>query len=179
MDSKKVVSLYHQSHEADRFEVGFVESVDRNDVTLQCLTPRGEEDGHMSVRIEDVTAIEIDDPYSQKIQTLFTYRGSIFNERESARVSTSSPSLEEQLQAALDNHRVVTVEDTSGTRFTGFVRELTDGYVEVELLNQFGAPDGRAFVARHMLGKVDIGRRDEQTRAFLYKVNHELRRLLD
>lgn len=179
LDAKTVVSLYHQSHDSDRFEVGFVESLNRTDVTLLCLTPRGEEDGRMSVRIEDITALEIEDPYSVKIQTLYNYRGSVFVEKEGLRTSANSPSLEDQLQAAQDEHKVVTVEDISGTRFTGFINELTDGYVEMELLNQFGSPDGRAFIARHMLGKVDIGRRDEQSRAFLYKVNHELRRLLD
>ena len=74
---------------------------------------------------------------------------------------------------------VVTLEDVSGTRFTGFIGELTDGYIEMTLLNQYGTPDGTAYLARHMLGKVDIGRRDEQTRAFLYKINHELKRLLE
>lgn len=179
MEAGKVVSLYHQSHDADRFEVGFVDSVSRSDVTLLCLTPRGEEDGRMAVRIEDISALEVDDPYSQKIQLLHSYRGSVFTKEEGLRTSGSSPSLEDQLQTATDRNLVVTVEDVSGTRFTGFIGELTDGYIEVKLLNQYGAPDGIAYLARHMLGKVDIGRRDEQTRAFLFKVNHELKRLLE
>jgi hypothetical protein len=179
LDARKVVSLYHQSHDADRFEVGFVEAVSRTDVTLLCLTPRGEEDGRMAVRIEDITALEIDDPYSQKIQTLYSYKGSVFNREEGLRTNASSPSLEEQLQQAQDRNAVVTVEDVSGTRFTGFIGELTDGYIEMKLLNQYGGPDGTAYLARHMLGKVDIGRREEQTRAFLFKIHHELKRLLE
>lgn len=174
-----MVSLYHQSHDADRFEVGFVEAVSRTDVTLLCLTPRGEEDGRMAVRIEDISALEIDDPYSQKIQTLHSYRGSVFNREDGLRTNGNSPSIEEQLQQAQDKNAVVTLEDVSGTRFTGFIGELTDGYIEMKLLNQYGTPDGTAYLARHMLGKVDIGRRDEQTRAFLYKINHELKRLLE
>lgn len=179
LDAGKVISLYHQSHEADRFEVGFVEAVSRTDVTLLCLTPRGEEDGRMAVRIEDITALEIDDPYSQKIQLLHSYRGSVFNREEGLRTSGNSPSIDEQLRSAQEQGQAVTVEDASGTRFTGFVGEITDGYIEMNLLNQYGSPDGTAYIARHMLGKVDIGRRDEQTRAFLYKVNHELKRLLE
>lgn len=179
MEAGKVVSLYHQSHDADRFEVGYVESVSRTDVTMLCLTPRGEEDGRMAVRIEDISALEIDDPYSQKIQTLHSYKGSVFNREEGLRTSANSPSLDEQLQSAHDSNQAVTIEDVSGTRFTGFVGELTDGYIEMKLLNQYGAPDGTAYLARHMLGKVDIGRRDEQSRAFLYKITHELKRLLE
>lgn len=133
----------------------------------------------MAVRIDDITALEIDDPYSRKIQTLHSYKGSIFNREEGLRTTSSSPSLEEQLMRAQENTAVVTVEDVSGTRFTGFVGELTDGYIEMKLLNQYGSPDGTAFLARHMLGKVDIGRREEQTRAFLYKIEHELKRLLE
>ncbi|HVT14178.1 MAG TPA: hypothetical protein VHE55_18090 [Fimbriimonadaceae bacterium] len=179
MEAGQVVSLYHQSHDADRFEVGFVDSVSATDVTLVCLTPRGEEDGRMAVRIEDITALEIDDPYSRKIQTLHSYRGSIFSREEGFRASSTSPSLEEQLLRAQEGGSVVTIEDASGTRFTGFVGELAEGYIEMKLLNQYGSPDGTAFLARHMLAKVDIGRREEQTRAFLYKIEHELRRLLE
>jgi hypothetical protein len=179
MDGGKVISLYHQSHDADRFEVGFVEAVSRTDVTMLCLTPRGEEDGRMAVRIEDITALEVDDPYSKKIQTLHSYRGSVFNREEGLRTTGHSPSLDDQLEQAREKNSVVTVEDSSGTRFTGFVTELADSYIEMTLLNQYGSPDGTVFLARHMLGKVDIGRRDEQTRAFLYKIDHELKRLLE
>jgi hypothetical protein len=178
-DKSKVVSLYHQSHDADRFEVGFVEAVSRTDVTMLCLTPRGEEDGRMAVRIDDVTALEIDDPYSEKIQLLHSYRGSVFTKDEGQRTTASSPSIEEQLHQSHENNAVVTIEDISGTRFTGFIAELNDSFVEMKLLNQYGAPDGTAYLARHMMGKVDIGRRDEQTRAFLYKINHGLKRLLE
>src|SRR5262249_38682468 len=127
---------------------------------------------------EDVSAIEFDDPYSKKIQTLHAYRGSVFAQAEAPK-SFTKPSIEEQLQAAKESLTVVTVEDVSGTRFTGFVGELTDSYVEMKLLSQFGAPDGTAFIARQMVGKIDIGRREEQTRGFLYKVEHELKRLLE
>ena len=133
----------------------------------------------MAVRVEDITALEIDDPYSQKIQTLHSYKGSVFNREDGLRTSANSPSLDEQLQSAQENSQAVTVEDVSGTRFTGFVGELTDGFIEIKLINQYGAPDGTAYLARHMLGKVDIGRRDEQSRAFLYKINHGLKRLLE
>ncbi|HTQ11892.1 MAG TPA: hypothetical protein VMI31_17660 [Fimbriimonadaceae bacterium] len=176
--SRRTVSMYHQSNEADRFEVGFVEAVSRTDVTILCLTPRGEEDGRMAVRLEDITALEIDDPYSEKIQTLHSYQGSIYNREESSR-GPALPSMDDQLANAEEHKSVVTVEDINGSRFTGFVSEQTDGYIEMRLINQYGSPDGIAILARHMLGKVDVGRREEQTRAFLYKVNHELKRLLE
>ncbi|MFI5388024.1 MAG: hypothetical protein ACHQ50_18105, partial [Fimbriimonadales bacterium] len=179
LDAERVVSLYHQSHDADRFEVGFVEALSATEVTLLCLTPRGEEDGRMAVRIEDITALEIDDPYSRKIQTLHSYRGSVFTSEDGLRTNGSSPTIEEQLVQAQEANAAVSVEDICGTKFTGFIGELTEGYIEMKLINQYGEPDGAAYLARHMLGKVDIGRRDEQTRAFLYKVNHKLKRLLE
>jgi hypothetical protein len=178
IDENRVVSLYHQSHEADRFEVGFVEAISRTEVTIRCLTPRGEEDGRTAVRIEDITALEIDDPYSEKIQTLHSYRGSVFAQ-DGPRASVDSPGIEDQLLLAKDSNSVVTIEDVTGSKFTGFIMELNDAFIEVKLLNQYGGPDGTAYLARHMLVKIDIGRRDEQTRAFLYKINHGLKRLLE
>jgi len=178
-EAGQVVSLYHQSNEEDRFEVGFVETVSRTEVTLVCLTPRGEQDGRMAVRIEDIGALEIDDPYSQKVQTLHSYRGSVFNREDGSATHAAGKSIEEQLQKAQEDKAVVTVEDVNGNRFTGFVNETAEGYIEMKLLNQYGAPDGTLYLALHMLGKLDVGRRDEQTRAFLFKINHELKRLLE
>lgn len=179
MEAGKVVSLYHQGHDADRFEVGFVEAISREDVTLLCLTPRGEEDGRLVARLEDISAIEVDDPYSQKIQLLHSYRGSVFEPDEAVRIKCAGVSGDEQLRKAHEEGQVVTIEDVAGTRFTGFISELTEATIEVRLLNQYGAPDGAAYLARHMLGKIDIARRDEQTRGFLYRVNHELKRLIE
>jgi len=133
----------------------------------------------MAVRIEDITAIEVDDPYSEKIQTLHSYHGSIYNRDDVPGANGANPSIEDQLVQAEDRKAVVTVEDINGSRFTGFIAEQTEGYLEMRLINQYGSPDGTAYLARHMLGKVDIGRREEQTRAFLFKVNHELKRLLE
>src|SRR4029077_15664434 len=110
-DAGRVISLYHQSHDADRFEVGYVEAVSRTEVTLLCLTPRGEEDGRMTVRIEDITALEIEDPYSQKIQTLHSYRGSVFNREEGARTSATISSIEDQLRLVEESGQAVTIED--------------------------------------------------------------------
>lgn len=179
MGARKVVSLYHQGHDADRFEVAFVEAVSSEDVTLRCLTPRGEEDGQMVARLEDISAIEIDDPYSQKIQLLHSYRGSVFERDEAVRIKSAGASADDQLRKAHEEGQVVAIEDVAGARFTGFIAELTDSYIEVSLLNQYGAPDGSAYLARHMLGKIDIARREEQTRGFLYRVNHGLKRLIE
>jgi hypothetical protein len=159
--------------------VGFIDAVSESEVFMLCLTPRGEEDGRMAVRIEDIVALEIDDPYSKKIQTLHSYRGSVFGREDPAKATTGTISLEEQLIRAQENNLVVSVEDSNGTKFTGFIGELSDGFIEMMLLNQYGSPDGTAYLAREMVGKVDIGRRDEQTRSFLYKINHELKRLLE
>jgi hypothetical protein len=177
-ETNKVVSVYHEDGGSNKFEVGFIEHVGSYDCTMMCLTPRGEPDGLLHLRLDDVTAIELDDPYTRKIGLLYEYRGSVFvgdqpvNERRSG-------SMDNVLQRALESDTVVTIQDQLGNDFVGFVSELDEDFVELRLLNSYGAPDGRAVIERRRISRIESGRREEQTRGFLYKYNYDLRRLLE
>jgi hypothetical protein len=177
-EANKVVSVYHDDGGSNKFEVGFIEHVGTYDCTIMCLTPRGEPDGLLHLRLEDVTAIELDDPYTNKIALLYAYRGSVFI-GDSTATERRAGSMDNLLQRALENGTVVTIQDHLGNDFVGFVKELNEDFVELTLLNSYGAPDGRAVVERRRISRIEAGRREEQTRGFLYRYNHDLRRLLE
>src|SRR4051812_19904792 len=153
-EASKVVSVYHDDGGANKFEVGFIEHVGSYDVTMMCITPRGEADGLLHLRLEDVTAIELDDPYTSKIALLYAYRGAVFT-GATPTTERRSGSIDNLLQRALEDGSVVTLQDELGNDFIGFVKELDEDFVELTLLNTYGTPDGRAVVERKRLSRIE------------------------
>lgn len=172
----KAVSVYHAAEgDSGRFEVGFVESISSSTVTLGCANSRGEADGTLVLRIEDLDVVEIDDAYTRKIELLSQFQGSIFKPSD----SQNADSFEGQLQRASDDHLILTAEDDRGHRFTGFVHEHGDDYFVLNLVNAYGAPDGQAVLQKGCIVKIEVDRRDEQVRGFLYRYHYELKKLIE
>lgn len=171
-----VVSIYHLDGDTSKFEVGFVEAVNGEDLTLRCLNARGEDDGHIVLRLDDVDVVEVDDAYSRKVQLLHEYQGSVFAKSDGVERGDSYESL---LEMALRNRWVMTAEDHRGHKFVGFVSEIGDDFFELELLTTYGEPDGKAAIQKASVVRIEVNRRDEQTRAFLYRYHYELKRLLE
>ena len=176
-EASKVVSLHIEGDAADKFEVGFVEDIGPVECTLLCLTPRGEPDGRLVVRLDDIAALEYDDPYGRKIELLYHYRGSVFAPGDAPGKGPST--IDDQLSRAAADNLAATVEDEAGNRFVGFVREATSSYVQLDLLSTYGSPDGTVILSRDRINRVEIGRREEQVRAFLFKYHHGLKKMLE
>lgn len=175
-DRNKPVSLYHAADgDGSKFEVGYITSVTDDDLTLSCLNARGELDGSLVIRLDDVDVVETDDPYTRKIELLHQYLGSVFKTQELVR----GDSFEGQLKRACDDRLILTAEDDRGHRFTGFVKEFDDEYFALELINAYGSPEGEAVIQKGCVVKLEVDRRDEQARGFLYRYNHELKRLIE
>ena len=74
---------------------------------------------------------------------------------------------------------VACVDDVKGNAATGFIREVGEDYVVIEALTQLGEPDGQCIINLEDVTRVQIAARDHQVRAFLYRYNFELRKLLE
>jgi hypothetical protein len=60
----------------------------------------------------------------------------------------------------------------------GFVREVGSDYVEIQIISNNGEPDGYSTVLLSGISKIHVGRRQDQVLEFLYRYNHDLKRLL-
>jgi hypothetical protein len=153
-----------------------VVSVTEHDLTLACMNARGESDGTLVVRLADLDVVEVDDPYTRKVELLHEFLGSVF---KAGSETVRAESFEGQLRRAHDERIVLTVEDDGGHRFTGFVREHGEEYFVLELIGAYGAPEGKAVIQKAGIVKIEVDRRDEQARAFLYRYHFEVKRLLE
>ena len=178
-EKEKLVCVYHGDDGHDKFDVGFVESLTPTTLTLLSVSPRGEFDGRVVMHLDDLNRIETDDRYSRKIELLHEYRGSVFKTDDHVNPQARADDLHAQLARAAEEGAVASVEDVKGNSVTGFIREVGDDYVVVEALTQLGEPDGQSIINLEDLSRVQIAARDQQVRGFLYRYNHELRKLLE
>jgi pimeloyl-CoA synthetase len=174
----KLVCIFHGEDGSDKFDVGFVESLTASTVTLLAVSPRGDFDGRIVMNLEDLNRIETDDRYSKKIELLNHYRESVFKPDDKVDISARQSAPIDHLKKAQAENSVVCVEDQSGNTVTGFVAEIGDDYVEIEMLSQNGDPDGRAVVHIGNMARMQVGSREQQVRSFLYRYHYELKRML-
>lgn len=175
----KLVCVFHGNDGHDKFDVGFVESLSKNTLTLLAVSPRGDYDGRILLHLDDLNRIETDDRYSKKIGLIHEYRSSVFKNEDRVDAHAGSDGPAEHLRRAMESNTVVTIEDHSGHAVTGFVAELGEDYAAIEMLSPNGEPDGQAIVNLDDLNRIHIGCRDQQIRSFLYRYNFELKRLLE
>lgn len=172
------VALYADADDYQSYEVGFVEHADTEEVVLLCLTPKGEPDGRRSFRSDDILRVDLDNAYTRKLELLYQYRETLF-ESDFRKLPLRGNDVRSQLEAAREANTIVHLVDGNDYGPSGFVKEVGDDYVELSRIGSNGEPDGTATVLMAGIQKVHIGRRQEQVLEFLYRYNHELKRLLE
>ena len=173
----RAVAVYAEGEGFERYEVGFVEDAGLREVSLLCLTTRGEPDGRRAVRTDDVVRIDVDTAYLRKLETLFEFRDSVFSNEFPP--TPEQPGLAGQLTEAQRSRTVVHIVDENDYGPTGFVRHVGDESVEIERIGPHGEPDGRATMLLKAVAKVHVGRRQEQAVGFLHHYHSDLRRLIE
>ena len=178
MESSRAVAVYSDPEDFDSYEVGFVEHVDREELILTCLTPKGEPDGRRSIRTDDVCRIAADTAYTKKLQLLYEYRESVFD-RDFRPAPAGAQGLRPQLEHAKEQHTLVHVVDANDYGPSGFVETLGDDFVDILRIGPNVEPDGVATILLSSVSKIHFGRRKEQVLEFLYRYHFELKKLLE
>jgi len=176
---ERAVAIYSDADDYQSYEVGFVEYADMSEVVLLCLTPKGEPDGKRALRVDDIARVDSDNSYIKKLELLYQYRTSIFDNDFKRKSERQSGDLRSQLLAAKDSNSIVHLVDSNDYGPSGFVKHVGDDYIEIERIGSNGEPDGASTLLLGTICKVHIGRRQDQVLEFLYRYNHELKRLLE
>jgi len=176
---ERAVAIYSDADDYQSYEVGFVEYADMSEVVLLCLTPKGEPDGRRALRMDDIARVDSDNSYIKKLELLYQYRTSIFHNDFKPKPERQGGDLRSQLLAAKDSNSIVHLVDSNDYGPSGFVKHVGDDYIEIERIGSNGEPDGASTLLLGTICKVHIGRRQDQVLEFLYRYNHELKRLLE
>lgn len=171
----RALAIHSNRNEPGQYEVAFVDEVREYQVTLRCLTPRGEVDGVSVVRLDDIFRVDSETTYCRRVELLYQYRDSVFSDE----ATISAGEVTDILRHAAETNAIVHVLDYSDYGPLGFVEEVGEDYVIVRRVSTGGEPDGRATVGLDAIASVHVNRRSDQVVAFLHRYNVDLRKLLE
>jgi hypothetical protein len=178
IENGNAVAVYADSEDYQSYEVGFVEYADSSEIVLQCLTPKGEPDGRRVLRTDEVTRVDSENTYTRKLELLYQYRDSVFDNNFRTGPAGKAD-LHAQLLHAHETRCIVHLVDENDFGPSGFLQEVGTDYVILERIGTNGEPDGKSMLLMDSISKVHIGRRQDQVLEFLYRYNYELKRLLE
>jgi len=172
-----LVQVRSNPQNLDQSIVGFVRGVGFDTCTIQEVSSEGEEDGSTAVSLRSILQI------SQNTRKLRRTR--LLHEQSLAEPATDIANYDEETEDCISEEllrareaellvslRVATEHDY--TQVGGFVREVQDGYVQIQMITTAGEPDGVATV--RLADIVCVMRDDRHHRAALqfYRNRHLL-----
>jgi len=142
-----LIQVFANPHNLDEFIIGYVRSVGPDTCTIEEIRYSGEEDGNNSFLIRDVVEIAEDTRLLRRVALLREYADSIEEpEALDAEVADCFTSELERAQAQgeMVNCKISSLRDFR--HVSGFVRDLSGGYVRIALITMEGDPDGIATI---------------------------------
>ena len=138
----KNVSIY-SCEDSNKFLYGKVLSVNNCEFALLMYTPCGMFDGIIVKKIKDITRIEYDGQYEQKMQKVLSR--DIDAEKYCIADSEITSSI---LELSLKLNKIVSIELlNSGTdNVVGFVDEINDNNCTIKSVDEYGYEDGYSFI---------------------------------
>ena len=138
----KNVSIYI-CEDSDKFLYGKPLSVNDNEFALLMYTPYGKYDGIIVKSIENITRIEYDGQYDQKMQKILLRNIDAENYCIDDSLITSSI-----LELSLKLNKIVSIEllNSGYDDVVGFVDEICDNKCTVKLVDEYGYEVGYSYI---------------------------------
>ncbi len=174
LSKKEVISLiYTNIYKTQNFSTGIISEVFENEIIINHFLPNGKYDGFVVKNISDIYKIESGSKYAEKIDTLRklhkTNHAKVQRYRENGFLSV--------LDYAHSSNKVISVElsDSDNLDAVGFVRELTDAFCSILLINEYAEEDGLCKIRIENITHLSCDGDDEMTlyELFLQKNNRD------
>ncbi|MBQ5591140.1 MAG: hypothetical protein IIU65_05610 [Clostridia bacterium] len=136
-----VVSIYSDSDDTAVFEVGYINTYNDYEVLLSSINKRGEYDGYILLRIEDIFHIEANGEYEEKVEKLY----SIKNQKHEKLEFANDEIAYQVLDFAKENNLIVRFEFEDECR-CGLVDEIDNNICTINSINDYGKSDGTAAI---------------------------------
>ncbi len=166
-NENKNVSIY-SCDDIDKFLYGKLLAVNDREFALLMYTPLGMYDGIIVKRIEDVTRIEYDGQYDQKMQKILPQDINPKNFYIDDSQITSSV-----LNLSLKLSKVVSIEllNSGINNVVGIVDEICDNKCTIKLVDEYGYEDGYSFILVSDITQVMFDGETENLLLKLWKIN--------
>lgn len=168
----KNISIYC-CEDNSKFTYGKILSVNDYEFALLMYTPYGKFDGIIVKKIDDITRIEYDGQYDQKMQKVLSRNLDAENYCIDDSLITSSI-----LELSLKFNKIVSVEllNSGYDNVVGFVDEICDNKCTIKLIDEYGYEDGYSFILISDITQVMFDGERENLFLKLWKINKSINR---
>lgn len=176
---RTLVAVHTDPEDLDMFDVGYVRSVGDADFTLDSVSPEGEPEGILGRRFSQILRISQDSRYLRQIALLvekLDKSGWAKQPPEPPEATPCSCFLDE-LKLARRHRQPVALQVGTYTDVQdviGFVRKITDTYVQILDLTTDGLPDGMSTVKLKDIYSLVWGGKEQRVTALFYRHRKKL-----
>ncbi len=166
----KNISIYC-SEDNNKFLYGKLLSVNDYEFALLMYTPHGIFDGIIVKKIEDITHIEYDGQYEQKMQKILSQNIDIKKYYIDDTQITSSI-----LELSLKFNKIVSIEllNSGYDNVVGFVDEIHDNKCTIKLVDEYGYDDGYSYIIISDITQVVFDSERESLFLKLWQINKNI-----
>lgn len=154
IDTNSMYEIHYVNH--DGFACGYIIAADDEYVLINSISPEGRFDGLALGRIDDIVTIISCSQYIKKIELL--YRANV---SEHAKIHITDNLLLDLITYSNSNNIMITV-DCDCTKHTGYIKDINDEFIVLELYDQYGRKDGVATIDLSYVEYIDCGSAYEQ-----------------
>lgn len=148
---KKAVSIYSDSENDTKFNVGYIVALNPEQLLLRNISPGGEYDGYMWLRVENVFRCSVDGKYEEKILQLGRRRN-----REGLNLEVRQKNiLRDLLTYSMKEKRLLEFVFLGGY-ITGYILEFSEEAFEIQEVNEYGKIDGVSCVTMRIVDEIHL-----------------------
>lgn len=168
------VSIYTDRYDLESFSVGYIAAIEDPFIYINHISTRGEEDGMILRRIEDIFRIEYDGSYEKKLERLYQLK----EQSHTKYLTKSKTNLFNAFLKNIQKHKwVITLKVGDMENFidvTGLIQQVKEGKVYMTELTYDARVGGTVIVPIHEIYTVHCDTEYDKDIHLLY--NHDKKR---
>lgn len=166
MEKNKMISIYTDLDDTERFSVGFLRGISENHVLIGAISSEGLYDGFYTQKLSRIYRVEDQTQYLDRIQKLYSIENQHHPEINAKEIS----SIYDLLYYALSNKLIVSIEllDSEINDSRGFVKTIDDYDILVDQIDYYGESDGLTVINLDDISEVTCDSVREQALKILY-----------
>lgn len=162
-EENKVVSLYFNKEDNSCHLTGFVAAFNNDEILVKHITNRGNYDGFILNRFENLYRISYDDKYENKILKLYNIKN-----QNHPKINVKAGNILFSLfDFSMKNNYLCTIEFTNDN-IVGFIMDYNDDYIYIEEINDYGEKMGKCVINYDEIITISCDTDNEQDLMILY-----------
>lgn len=161
-ENQKLCSLYINFQDTSKFIFGKILEVDEIHIIFYSLSPDGEYDGLLLIKIDNILRVEYDDLYAARMNRLINDKN--FSCRFNIDLIENNNLKELLLNLLLKEKIIVSIEllDSGTYDIIGFVEEISVNICKISQVNDDGQDDGFTYIRIYDITQISADSLDER-----------------